>query len=73
MARENLWRFCYDHSLTIVLAIFALAAWVVGFTIEDEFWQGFVTDLGHDAFSGVIIFALSAWLYERNRPEKPPK
>jgi hypothetical protein len=73
MARKNVRRFCYDHSLTIALSIFVVAAWSVALTIEDEYWQGFVTDLGHDAFSGVIIFALSAWLYERNRPEKPPK
>jgi hypothetical protein len=61
--------FLKEHSLTIVLGILTIVFWIKGGMENDEWWSGFYTDLGHDCFSGFILFVLSYGFREKAKPE----
>jgi hypothetical protein len=65
-------RWFWVHSLTIGLCAFAALCWSIGPFFENARVYDFIMNLGHDAAGTAFLFILSAWLYERNKPDEPP-
>jgi hypothetical protein len=66
MNYARLWR---NHGLSIASAAFTTACWVFGPWIESPRLYDFVMNLGHAAFSVVLLYGFAAYLRETNKPE----
>jgi hypothetical protein len=66
-------KFWQDHSLTIILAAIGLALLAIAIPFREGTWFDTILGLGHGALTAALLYFLSAYFREKNKPEDPPQ